>query len=71
MALQELEKGFEDIKSKRKNGELNSKEFYHALLTLLGDYANGLDLETISEEKAKRNSAILLTFLKSILKLKD
>jgi len=54
-----------ELEEKRKRREISAKEFYHGLLSVLGELKDVLLAENISEEEIKRQIPLLLTFLKS------
>ena len=56
------------LETKRKNGEISSKEFYKGLLEVLRDLEEILIKENISEADVKMQIPLLLTFIKSQLK---
>ena len=56
------------LETKRKNGEISSKEFYKGLLKLLKDLEEVLIKEDISDADVKMQIPLLLTFIKSQIK---
>ena len=72
MSAEDLIRDLDLIKSKRKSGELNPMEFYKELLKIAVRMAQELGDENISEEDAKKQTPIVLTFIEDQLKrMKD
>ncbi len=68
MSAEDLIGELDLIKSKRKQGELSPIEFYRELLKIAVRMAQELGDEDISEEDAKKQTPIVLTFIEDQLK---
>jgi hypothetical protein len=65
MASERLEEYLKEHEEKRKRGEIGPVEFYRALLEAVSLLKEELLKEEISDDLAKRQIPLLLTFLKS------
>jgi len=65
---QMLDQKLKELEEKRKNGELSSKDFYIALLSLVAELVNELKAENINEAQIRQQIPLILTFLKSQIK---
>ncbi len=72
MSSAELTDRLEELKLRRKNGELSSRDFYRELLNMTTALVQELKDENISEENIKRQIPLILVFLEEQLKkMKD
>ncbi|WP_461831337.1 hypothetical protein [Aquifex sp.] len=68
MASDKVEQSLKELENKRKNGEIGSTEFYKGLLDILELIRKELQAEQIDEKLAKRQTPLLLTFIKNQIK---
>ncbi|MEO2153879.1 MAG: hypothetical protein ABGX24_05610 [Aquificota bacterium] len=54
-----------DLETKRKNGEIDTRQFYIGLLDILANLKDALANENISEADVKKQIPLLLVFIKS------
>ena len=64
----DLTEKLKQLQEDRKTGKLGVKDFYFSLLDLLMDLKNALQNEDINEAQIKRQTPLLLTFLKAQIK---
>jgi hypothetical protein len=67
-SAKDLAETLKNLEQKRKNREIDAKEFYVSLLNLLQGLIDTLNDETISEASIRKQIPLLLTFLKAQIK---
>lgn len=60
---QQLQQAFQELKMKRKNGELTEGQYYKELLKLAERLIASLEEENISCEDAKKQIPLIVVFL--------
>ena len=60
---QELNRAFQELKQRRKNGELSEKEYYSELLKLAKRVIDTLEEENISCDDVKKQIPLIALFI--------
>ncbi len=72
MSAKQLSERLDELKEKRKNGQIEPLEFYRGLLKLTCELMNELISEDISDENVKKQIPLVLSFLESqIIKFRE
>ncbi len=59
----ELYNSFQELKLKRKNGEISEREYYIALLELVKRLIDTLEKENISDSDVKKQIPLIVLFI--------
>lgn len=60
---QQLNESFQELKSKRKNGEISEEEYYRELLKLAKRLLDTLGEENISKEDIRKQIPLIVLFI--------